>query len=47
MLVFVLTFWVLRLPLSFSVVLAALASATAPACGLYLEHVDYGEAFPF
>ena len=30
-LVFVLTFWVLRLPLSFSVVLAALASATAPA----------------
>lgn len=23
------------------------ASATAPACGLYLEHVDYGEAFPF
>ena len=31
MLVFVLTFWVLRLPLSFSVVLAALASATAPA----------------
>ena len=28
-LVFVLTFWVLRLPLSFSVVLAALASATA------------------
>ena len=30
-LVFVLTFWVLHLPLSFSVVLAALASATAPA----------------
>ena len=23
------------------------ASATAPACGLYLEHVDYGEAFHF
>ena len=29
--VFVLTYWVLRLPLAFSVVLAALASATAPA----------------
>ena len=23
------------------------ASATAPACGLYLEHVDYGETFHF
>ena len=33
-LVFVLTFWVLRLPLSFSVVLAALASATAPASSM-------------
>ena len=34
LLVFVLTYWILRLPLAFSVVLAALASATAPASTL-------------